>query len=103
MKRQLAYSALVFLAVSPALRAEVRLPAIFSDHMVLQRGTAVPVWGWADPGEQVTVAIAGQTRKVQAGTDGKWMVRLAPLNAAQTASAGGRGEEQAGCGGCAGG
>ena len=37
--------------------ADVRLPAVFSDHMVLQREAPVPVWGWANPGEKVTVAI----------------------------------------------
>ncbi len=82
MKMRLAYSAVLCLAVSLA-RAEVRLPSIFSDHMVLQRGARVPVWGWADPGEQVTISVAGQTRKTQTGSDGKWMVRLAPLKAGQ--------------------
>jgi hypothetical protein len=38
--------------------ADVKLPEIFADHMVLQRDTSVPVWGWADPGESVTVAAA---------------------------------------------
>ena len=46
-------------ALCPALNADVRLPAIFSDHMVLQRESAVPVWGWADPGEKVTVSFSG--------------------------------------------
>lgn len=42
-------------------RAAVRLPSIFSDNMVLQRGVRAPVWGTAAPGEQVTVRIAGHT------------------------------------------
>ena len=37
--------------------AEVRLPALFCDHMVLQRDVNVPVWGWANAGEEVTVAL----------------------------------------------
>ena len=57
-------------------KAEVKLPAVFSDHMVLQRSNVAPVWGWAEPGEKVTVQFAGQTKKVTAGNDGKWMVRL---------------------------
>jgi sialate O-acetylesterase len=77
MKRKLAFSALTFFS-SVAL-ADVRLPAIFADHMVIQRGAAVPVWGWADPGEAVTVVIAGQSLKTTAGADGKWMVRLTPI------------------------
>lgn len=59
--------------------ADVKLPAVFSDHMVLERGAPVPVWGWADAGEEITVSIAGQSKATKAASDGKWMVRLAPL------------------------
>jgi sialate O-acetylesterase len=62
-------------------RADVRLPAIFSDHAVLQRDMKLPVWGSADPGEQVTVMIAGQTQKAKADDNGKWRVTLEPLAA----------------------
>jgi len=61
--------------------AEVRMPGLFTDHMVLQRGQAVPVWGWADPAGEVTVHFAGQRASTVAGPDGRWMVRLAPLEA----------------------
>jgi sialate O-acetylesterase len=66
-----------------AAKAEVRLPAIFSDHMVLQRDAAVPVWGWADPGEKVTVSIAGQTKTATADAAGKWSVKLDKLAAGE--------------------
>jgi sialate O-acetylesterase len=56
--------------------ADVRLPAILSDHMVLQRGGTVPVWGWAAPQERVTVRINGQTRTARAAQDGRWRVDL---------------------------
>ncbi|HJT78545.1 MAG TPA: sialate O-acetylesterase, partial [Gemmataceae bacterium] len=69
-------------ALAAPARADVRLPKVFSDHMVLQRDAAVPVWGWADPGEEVTVAVAGQTKKTTAGADGKWAVRLGKLEGA---------------------
>jgi sialate O-acetylesterase len=71
------------LVLSGALvaRADVKLPAIFSDHLVLQRDTAVPVWGWAEPGEKVSVSIAGQTKTGQAAADGQWKVTLAALAA----------------------
>lgn len=59
--------------------ADVSLPAIFGDHMVLQQDATLPVWGWADPGEEVTVAFAGQTKTASAGADGRWRVDLAPL------------------------
>jgi hypothetical protein len=64
-----------------ALRADVKPAALFGDHMVLQQGMSVPVWGWADPGEQVTVSIAGQKQSATAGADRKWMVRLTNLRA----------------------
>jgi hypothetical protein len=63
-------------------RADVKLPAIFSDHMVLQRDTVVPVWGWAEPGEAVIVSIAGQTKKTTADAAGKWSVKLDNLSVA---------------------
>ena len=62
--------------VATIARADVRLPAIFSDHMVLQRDAIVPVWGWAEPGEKVTVSIAGQTKAATTDASGKWSVKL---------------------------
>src|SRR5262249_59168674 len=63
-----------------AARADVKLPALISDGMVLQQGINAPLWGWADEGESVTVEFQGQ--KVAAtAKDGKWMVRLKPLKA----------------------
>ena len=66
------------------LRADVRLPAIFSDHMVLQQGKAVAVWGWADPGEQVTVQFGSHSAKTKADNQGVWKVELAKLPASAT-------------------
>ena len=63
--------------------ADIRLPAIFSDHLVLQRDASVPVWGWADPGERVSVTVAGQSQTTTAGADGKWRVNLEKLAAAE--------------------
>lgn len=54
---------------------------IFTDHMVLQRDQPIPVWGYANPGEEITVNFAGQTKNARAGADGKWMVKLDPLPA----------------------
>src|SRR4051794_11356844 len=59
------------------LRAEVRLHQLFTDNMVLQQGMPVPIWGWADDGEQVTVEYRGETTSAVA-RQGKWMARLKP-------------------------
>ncbi|MBN1846839.1 MAG: hypothetical protein JW810_14230 [Sedimentisphaerales bacterium] len=58
--------------------ADVRLPALVGDHMVLQRAPEVPVWGWADPGEKVLISTTWQKRlwSVQADGQGRWSVRL---------------------------
>jgi len=68
--------ALLFAATLPA---EVKPSALFTDHMVLQQGVPVPVWGTAAPGESVTVAFNGQDLSTTAGPDGRWMVRLDKL------------------------
>lgn len=65
-------------------RADVRLPAIFSDHMVLERDVPVPVWGWAAPGESVTVSIAGQTQTTTADNAGYWKIKLHEMSAANS-------------------
>ena len=64
-----------------ASAAELRLPAAFSDHMVLQRDKAVAVWGWADADEEVSVEFAGQKKAAKADASGKWFLRLDPLTA----------------------
>lgn len=56
--------------------ADVHLPSILSDHMVLQRAEKVPIWGTADPGEAVTVSIDKQTVKTKADPDGRWKAVL---------------------------
>ena len=77
MKHVLTMAALV--AVAATAGATVQLPPWFSDHMVLQADRPVPVWGKADPGEKVTVAVGGQTNSVEAGADGKWSATFQPL------------------------
>jgi sialate O-acetylesterase len=64
-----------------ALFADVTLPYILSDNMVLQRDVPVNIWGWAKPGERVTVAIAGQKVTVKTGTNGEWKAGLKPIPA----------------------
>jgi sialate O-acetylesterase len=64
-----------------AATADVTLPHIFGNHMVFQRDQKDRVWGWAEPGEEVTVEIAGQSKKAKAGDDGAWQVQLDPMPA----------------------
>ena len=74
--------ALAFLTLGAlASAAELRLPAVFSDHMVLQRDKAVAVWGWADAAEEVTIEFAGQKKAAKADASGQWSLRLDPLTA----------------------
>ena len=67
--------------LAPALRAEPRLPHLFSDHMVLQRDKELLIWGWADPNESIEVSLAGTARQTIATGDGRWIVSLPPLPA----------------------
>ena len=64
--------------------ADVKLASIFSDSMVLQRDLPVPVWGWAEPGEEVTVTLGDQSKMATANDDGRWQVKLDALQANAT-------------------
>jgi sialate O-acetylesterase len=68
----------VVLAVTAA-QAAVKLPAVIGDNMVLQRDRPVPIWGWADKGEEVTVTVAGQKHTAKADKGGRWKVTLDKL------------------------
>lgn len=66
------------LSLVTALRSDgaVTLPTVFGDHMVLQRGGPIPVWGWADPGEEVQVTLGDVQSTVTASATGAWRVDL---------------------------
>ncbi len=59
--------------------ADIRLPTIFSDNMVLQRNMKIPIWGWGDPGEKVVAQLGGHRAKTKTGPDGKWKLYLDPI------------------------
>lgn len=71
----------VLLAAVAPVQASIILPGLFTDHMVLQRDIALPVWGSAQPGEIVTVTIGDRKASAQADENGRWRVRLDPLPA----------------------
>jgi sialate O-acetylesterase len=60
---------------------ELKLASVFTDHAVLQREASVPIWGWARPGDEVTVDFAGQKKTAKAGATSKWLAKLDPLAA----------------------
>ncbi len=68
-------SCLVFTFIS---FANISLPKIFGSNMVLQRNQPIPVWGWAAPGEKVTVQLNKQLLSTKAGKNGDWKISLAP-------------------------
>ncbi len=61
------------------VQADVKTPAIFGSHMVLQQGQKNRVWGWADAGEEITVTIDKQKHSAKPGENGRWQVELEPL------------------------
>jgi sialate O-acetylesterase len=65
-------------ALSVAVRADVTVPALLADHMVVQRGLPVHIWGMAAPHEAVSVTFRGETKLCAADDDGRWSVYLSP-------------------------
>jgi len=76
--------ALSCLSLGIVARADVKMPAIFGDHMVLQRDAGVPLWGTADAGEKITVTAGSDKAETTAGQDGNWSVKLEKLPASTT-------------------
>ena len=78
LNRPLIIALLLALFTLPLLKAEVRLPALVGDHMVLQRDTPIRIWGWAEPGERVTVQLKTQKKRTRTGPAGTWEIFLDP-------------------------
>jgi sialate O-acetylesterase len=74
-------SAAFVLSVSLCSAEGPFLSPVFTDHMVLQRDRKDAVWGWAKPGDKVSVTLAGQSAEAVAGAEGKWQVMLPALPA----------------------
>lgn len=72
---------LALLVTAVPVQAELRLPAIINDHMVLQQKQDNPIWGWDTAGTEVSVSLGDQEHKTTADADGKWKVTLSPLDA----------------------
>ncbi len=81
MQTKPSFITLILCALAPGMQAEVKPNALFSYNAVLQQNAAVPVWGTASPGEEVTVAFGNQSKTVKADETGKWLVKLDPMPA----------------------
>jgi len=77
----LGHFSVLFASARSAHAEDLRLATLFSDHMVLQRDKPVPIWGWADAGDRITVKFGNQAKTTQADSNGKWLVKLEPLAA----------------------
>ncbi len=75
LKTLLIFAVFSFIS-SIAVNADVKLPRIFSSNMVLQKGIEIPVWGWANKGEQITVTFNNKSVRAKTDSNGKWMVKL---------------------------
>ncbi len=76
MKRISIVLALLFTVLSNTVFATVKLPKLVGDNMVLQREIKIPIWGWADVGEKVSVNFLGSKYQTKTGKDGKWKLEL---------------------------
>jgi len=77
---------LASLLITQVLWANIELPALFSDGMILQQKAKVPIWGWAAKGTHVSVIFNNQTKSTTVDDDGKWMLHLDPLKASAESS-----------------
>jgi sialate O-acetylesterase len=82
IRKTLLASSIALTLFSAGVRADVKLPLIFSDNMVLQADMSDPIWGTATAGEKVIVEINGKTKTNIADKDGQWMLKLDPQKAA---------------------
>lgn len=81
------FSTICFL-ISPSFNAEIKLPAIVSSNMVLQRNTTIVLWGWADTKEEITVEASWLKEKItiKADNEGNWRTEIKTTNSKNTQS-----------------
>jgi sialate O-acetylesterase len=69
------------LIISLSANAQIKLPRLIRDSMILQRDCNIRLWGWASKGESIKIRFNGKTYHTKTGDDGAWMVRISPLSA----------------------
>ena len=67
---------IILVLTSISIQGQVTVASIFSDNMVLQRNTKIPIWGWAKANEKITIKFHNQAKAIRAAKNGKWIVRL---------------------------
>ena len=82
--RKIAFIAAVFAVLAATAKADVKLPSIFGNGMVLQQGKPLKVWGWASPGESVRVSFASDKAQTLADENGEWKLELPSQKASAT-------------------
>ncbi|MEJ6620490.1 MAG: sialate O-acetylesterase [Opitutae bacterium] len=75
------FTNLILLIASSLSALAVTLPPVIGNHMILQRDLPVPIWGWGEKGEKITVSFADQSKSATVGKNGEWMVKLDKLKA----------------------
>jgi sialate O-acetylesterase len=79
--KKYAWLFLITFSFSISTTANIRLPKLFADDMVLQRDKLIPIWGWADANEKIEIKFNKQTKTTKADKNGKWIIRLDAENA----------------------
>jgi sialate O-acetylesterase len=77
------YALILCFCITNQLQAQIRLPKLISDNMVLQRDQPIQIWGWASPGEKIKATFNKKTYHTTTSRDGKWVIHL-PSHAAGT-------------------
>ena len=70
-----------FLLISTSIQAQITLPRLVRDSMILQRDTKLKIWGWATKGEEVKIKFNGKSAKTKTTSDGKWIALLPAMKA----------------------
>ena len=82
MNKKIIYLLLLFVIIKQSqIDAQVRLPRLVRDSMILQRDANIRIWGWASKDEKIAVKFNNKSYKTKADADGKWMVTLPPMKA----------------------
>src|SRR6478752_5333752 len=81
MKNKIITSLCFLLLITQMITAQVRLPRLARDSMVLQRDSKINIWGWAPKNEKIRIKFNGKNFKTTANTDGKWVLQLPPMKA----------------------